>query len=72
MDRNEPQTRVRPVTDEWLEVLQANDGVPVQVRPGTDDCQVQFLIHHGSGGSMVEFRIEDLTHAIDLVRVMDR
>jgi hypothetical protein len=72
MDRNEPQTRVRPMTDEWLEIIQANDGPPVQVRPGTDDGEIQILIHHGAGGSMVEVRNEDLIHAIDLVQVMDR
>jgi hypothetical protein len=71
MERNEPATRVRPVTDEWLEVLQANEGAPAQMRPGTDDGEIKILIHHGAGGSMVEFRIEDLIHAIDLVRVMD-
>lgn len=62
--------RVAEVTDRHILVSQSGDGVPLQLRPGYDDDEVQVVIDRGGVGVSVNVRVADLRHGLDLVEVM--
>ena len=68
------ETRIRQRSDEWVECPQVRAGSPIQLRPGTDEGEVQILLHtrDSSGaqiGHYIEVRASDLRTAIDLAEV---
>jgi hypothetical protein len=69
------ETRIRQRSDSWIDVPQVSQGMPIQLRPGTEDGDVQILIHttgpNGSTGVMVEVRAADLRVGVDAAEVMD-